>query len=55
MGFATMGMTICGAMINPVILACAGSSAGISSLFWGLAVFCAIVIVLIAAFCEKHA
>jgi OFA family oxalate/formate antiporter-like MFS transporter len=53
MGFATMGMTICGAMINPVILACAGSSAGISSLFWGLAVFYAIVIVLIAAFAKN--
>lgn len=43
MGMATMGMTICGAAINPIILACAGSPWGISSLFWGCAALCAIL------------
>lgn len=53
MGFATMGMTICGAAINPVILAAAGSPFGISALFWGLALFCAIVAALILAFAKN--
>ena len=45
MGMATMGMTICGAAINPIILGCAGSSMGISALFWGCAALCAVLIV----------
>ncbi len=45
MGMATMGMTICGAAINPIILACAGCPIGISALFWGCAALCAILAV----------
>lgn len=43
MGIATIGMTICGAAINPMVLGCAGSPMGISLLFWGCAVACVIL------------
>lgn len=46
MGVATIGMTICSATINPIALACAGSPWGISAMFWGCAVACLILAVL---------
>ncbi|PJM75781.1 MFS transporter [Bifidobacterium simiarum] len=54
MGMATMGMTLNGACINAVVVACAGSSIGISGFFWGCAVLCALLAVVTFLFVKDN-
>lgn len=53
MGMATMGLTICSAAINPIILACAGSI-GVSGFFWGCAILAIIIAVVVFAFVKNN-
>lgn len=53
MGFATMGLTICSAAINPIILGATGS-VGISGFWWGMAVFTVIVLIAVLAFVHNN-
>lgn len=54
MGMATMGMTLCGATINPLILWAAGSPVGLPGLFWGLAALCAVLVVCLLTFVKNN-
>lgn len=53
MGMATMGMTLGSAALNPIVLACAGSI-GVSGFFWGCAVLCAILAVIVFVFIKDN-
>lgn len=54
MGLATIGMTINGAAINPIVLACAGSAVGISGFFYGCAALCFFLAIVVFAFIKNN-
>lgn len=59
MGFATMGLTITSAAINPIILLCVGSTdnpnlAGLNMFFYGVAVFALIVLIVDLVFVKNN-
>ncbi len=54
MGIATMGMTISSATLNPIILAFAGSSLGVSGFFWACAAAVVVTAVVVALFVKNN-
>lgn len=53
MGFATMGLTICSATINPIILGFAGGP-GISAFWWFVGVLALVIAVIVLAFVKNN-
>lgn len=54
MGIATIGMTLSSACLNPIILAFAGSTLGISGFFWACAVVLIAVAVVVLVFVKNN-